>query len=138
MPRFVLLRHECPEDYRSGPHWDLMFEREGSTDEYRLATWSLQQLPQAWSTALGLEPVARSLNPTSATLLADHRAAYLEYEGPISGDRGSVARCAGGEFRWLEEQTALVRIEILPPNPLCSQLELAAQPEPDSWLLKLL
>ena len=25
-------------------------------------------------------------------LLADHRLAYLDYEGPISGGRGSVAR----------------------------------------------
>jgi len=37
-----------------------------------------------------------------ATRLADHRAAYLEHEGEISGGRGRVTRVARGEV-WLVE-----------------------------------
>jgi hypothetical protein len=70
MPRFVILQHDCPE----GPHYDFMVEVEGS-----LRTWSLSEPPTP-----GVECPCR--------LLADHRLAYLDYEGPISGDRGSVTR----------------------------------------------
>jgi hypothetical protein len=28
--------------------------------------------------------------------------AYLDYEGPLSGQRGSVSRVDAGEFRWIE------------------------------------
>ncbi|MEN0110574.1 MAG: hypothetical protein AAF805_07595, partial [Planctomycetota bacterium] len=58
MTRFVLLRHDCPADYRDGPHWDLMLERPGVEREHRLATWSLLKLPRAWATAIGAEPAA--------------------------------------------------------------------------------
>lgn len=34
-----------------------------------------------------------------ATRLADHRAAYLAYEGPVSGGRGVVRRVASGTAR---------------------------------------
>lgn len=30
--------------------------------------------------------------------LADHRLAYLDYEGPVSGGRGNVARWDSGQF----------------------------------------
>lgn len=30
--------------------------------------------------------------------LADHRPAYLDYEGPVSGERGSVERIESGTF----------------------------------------
>jgi len=29
---------------------------------------------------------------------------YLDFEGPVSGDRGSVTRVDGGTFDWLEDQ----------------------------------
>ena len=35
--------------------------------------------------------------------LPNHRRAYLDYEGPISGDRGSVRRVAAGMFELLHE-----------------------------------
>ena len=34
-----------------------------------------------------------------AERIADHRPLYLEYEGPISGDRGAVTRLARGRIR---------------------------------------
>jgi hypothetical protein len=44
-----------------------------------LKTWALSQ-----------EPAERI--EIAAEVLADHRLAYLEYEGPVSGGRGTVAR----------------------------------------------
>jgi hypothetical protein len=41
--------------------------------------------------------------------LADHRYAYLSYQGPISGDRGSVARVAAG---WLDRVQSLAEDQI--------------------------
>jgi hypothetical protein len=83
VPRFVVLRHETPTGYREGPHWDLMLEHEGV-----LRTWALDH----WPVENGC---------TTATRLADHRLAYLDYEGPISGNRGKVARVTQGTFEWL-------------------------------------
>jgi hypothetical protein len=76
MPRFVVLRHDDPR----GEHFDLMLEC-GSA----LKTWALSGPPQA-----GLE--------IECTALADHRLAYLEYQGPISGGRGVVTRWDSGEY----------------------------------------
>lgn len=42
----------------------------------------------------GLRPPAA----LGAERLADHRRVYLEYEGPLSGDRGEVRRVASGTF----------------------------------------
>ena len=75
--RYVVLRHEdIPE-----PHFDLMFETTPGSD---LATWRSDRWPID--------------APTPLVKLADHRPAYLEYEGPISGNRGSVRRVAAGWY----------------------------------------
>jgi len=39
----------------------------------------------------------------TATALPDHRKEYLEYEGPVSGNRGSVKRVDQGKFELIEE-----------------------------------
>ena len=59
-----------------------------------LKTWALPQLPEP-----GLEI------PCDA--LADHRPLYLDYEGPISGGRGTVARWDHGTYRvelWRDDE----------------------------------
>jgi hypothetical protein len=62
------------------PHFDLMFEfAPGSA----LATWRLDQ----W-------PVVHSMK---VERLGDHRREYLDYEGPLTGDRGYVRRVDLGE-----------------------------------------
>jgi hypothetical protein len=81
MSRYVILRHETPSDAPRPAHWDLLLE----TGEV-LTAWALDALPQ-----VGIV--------VEATRLADHRLAYLEYEGPISGNRGTVGRWDSGEFR---------------------------------------
>lgn len=78
MPRFVILTHDWPT-----PHWDLLLE-----DGERLLSWRLLQEPAA-----GTIPAER---------ITDHRPFYLEYEGPVSGDRGSVLHWDAGTFEWLK------------------------------------
>jgi hypothetical protein len=76
--RYVVLRHEGIDD----PHFDLMFEtKRGSA----LATWRSPK----W-------PVDRE---TPIEKIGDHRPAYLEHEGPLTGNRGSVRRVTGGAYR---------------------------------------
>jgi len=85
MPRFVILRHDAP----TGLHFDFMLERGGV-----LATWSMKKPP-----SVGVEQIAERL--------PDHRVAYLDYEGPISGGRGTVSRWEQGtydEVGWDEDR----------------------------------
>jgi hypothetical protein len=76
VPRFVILRHED----RRGVHFDFMLEAAGV-----LKTWSLPRPPE-----IGVEMECEAL--------PDHRIEYLEYEGPISGDRGDVTRWDSGTY----------------------------------------
>ena len=92
MPRFVLLHHVVSPGFRQGTHYDLMLEH-----EEKLLTWALAELPQA------------NLN-VLATQLPDHRLAYLDYEGPVSGDRGEVRRVDEGTFDWIEHGDSQIRI----------------------------
>ena len=73
--RYAILRHEgIPE-----PHYDLMFE---TLPGLALSTWR----SAAW-------PIEA---PTPVRRLKDHRPAFLEFEGELTGHRGHVARVAGG------------------------------------------
>lgn len=53
-----------------------------------LLTW---QLPR--------QPGSTSDLPLTAIRIGDHRLAYLEYEGPVSGDRGFVERVDSGALQ---------------------------------------
>src|SRR5262245_5237740 len=83
MPRFVILEHDFPT-----LHWDFMLEVNGM-----LRTWRLPQPP-----ADEREMVAEALG--------DHRLAYLDYEGPVSNNRGSVKRWDRGEYEAIGEPDA--------------------------------
>ena len=72
-----------------GEHWDLCLEH-GDV----LLTWQLER-----------EPVECPARPIHARRIADHRKAYLDYEGPISGNRGEVRRVHRGSLE-LEQRTA--------------------------------
>jgi len=133
MSRFVLLRHDCPADYRDGPHWDWMLERADDDAEHRLVTWSLLDLPAAWSALLGLPPTGGE--SVEATRLVDHRAAYLDYEGPVSGGRGEVRRLAGGAIEWVESTVDRVVVRIEPPSPLAGVVTLEREAD-SAWRLE--
>lgn len=83
LSRFVLLKHELPPQADGNSHWDLMLE----TGDV-LLTIQLSELP---SGLVGEEMMAKRI--------ADHRPHYLDYEGPISGNRGVVHRLAAGVYR---------------------------------------
>ncbi len=110
MPRYVVLRHECPTDYKPGVHWDFMLEVESV-----LRTWSLPAPPDAAPSG-------------EAESLADHRLAYLDYEGPILGERGSVARWDGGAFTTVSQSAERV-VVILSGTRLRGQATLQREPE---------
>jgi len=103
MPRFVLLRHECPPQMGKPSHWDLMLERGGA-----LWTWRLLRLPAAWHAA-GTAADDGGERSVAATRLADHRLRYLTYEGPLSENRGDVSRVDQGAFEFIsDDEDALV------------------------------
>ena len=111
MPRFVVLQHDGPK----GTHWDFMLER-GAV----LATWSLAQPPD-------------SAPPQTAEALPDHRPAFLEYEGPISGGRGSVSRWDRGTYR-VERQSATELAVALSGEKLTGRALLEQPPDaPGQW-----
>jgi hypothetical protein len=87
--RYVILRHEQIDS----PHFDLMFETSPGS---LLATWR----SDAW-------PITR---PTVLLRLPDHRAHYLEYEGPLSAARGSVRRVESGILTYGSQAPAHVEI----------------------------
>ena len=89
MPRFAILRMKAPQ----GLHWDLLLES-GAV----LRAWALPQPPEP-----GVELAVRGL--------PDHRLLYLDYEGPIAGDRGSVTAWDRGNYRCLRESDTELAIE---------------------------
>ena len=84
MPRYVVLLHKMPPTAVRATHWDFMLE-----DANTLMTWALNG-------ELDEGPALE------AERLADHRNDYLDYEGPVSGDRGSVIRWDAGTFEWID------------------------------------
>lgn len=76
-------------------HFDWMIERSGD-EERRLLTFRVRDRIDLQA-CQGFE----------AERIGDHRAVYLEYEGELSGGRGSVARVAAGEVRAFSEGAAL-------------------------------
>lgn len=103
---FVLLEHRGFGD----THWDLMI----ALLDGPLATWRLAKDP-----TLSL--------PVAAERIGNHRRHYLDYEGPVSGDRGVVRRVDRGPCRivaadverWLVELSGTQlagRFELAPPT----------------------
>jgi len=115
MPRFVILRHDAPR----GLHFDLMLERGGV-----LVTWALAEPPEP-----GLELDAESL--------PDHRIAYLDYEGPVSGGRGSVTRWDRGEFDEIEWSDTRRVVELRGEKLACRATIERVPGGPTQWRLAL-
>lgn len=88
----VILRHDTPD---GGWHFDWMILLESG----RLMTFRIVERPD------------EAGGEFEATRLADHRAAYLEYEGELTGGRGRVTRVARGEVRLVEANDERVVVE---------------------------
>ena len=76
---YVVLHHTGLDQ----PHFDLMFE---STPGSALLTWR--------------SPTWPIIAATQTQRIDDHRRDYLQYEGPVSRNRGVVARVAQGNFQF--------------------------------------
>ena len=81
--RYAVLQH----DGVLPPHFDLMFETDPRS---LLSTWRSQTWP--------------ILSSTPLLKVADHRREFLTFEGPLTGNRGSVTRVISGYYR-LERPT---------------------------------
>jgi hypothetical protein len=86
MPRFVILEHDHPS-----LHWDLMLE-----SGEKLRTWRLIAPPEKDNPEIEAEPSF------------DHRLVYLDYEGPVSGNRGHVHRWDHGIYDVIQEAGGLL------------------------------
>lgn len=85
MPRFVVLEHDWPVS-----HLDLFLEAGDAL--------------QAWRLPADFSPETQSVIYPNTP----HRLHYLDYEGAVSGDRGSVKRWDIGSYEWCDHaRTAL-------------------------------
>ena|SRR2546425_5991701 len=82
MPGYVILEHDWPTR-----HWDFMLEIGDTLETWRLPT-----------------PPAANVK-ISAEKTFDHRLMYLDYEGPVSAGRGSVARWDAGSYELIVEES---------------------------------
>jgi hypothetical protein len=90
--RYVILHHtQIPE-----PHYDIMIETD---PQGPLMTWR--------------SPVWPIAEETNLIQLKEHRRDYLTYEGPVSNDRGVVARIGQGtcEIEWITRHDLIVKFE---------------------------
>ena len=81
MPRFAVLYHDWP-----APHFDFLLENEAALLTWRLSAWPVPRCD------------ADPFQPVHAERIGDHRSIYLDYEGPVSQNRGSVRRIDSGTF----------------------------------------
>jgi DNA polymerase ligase (LigD)-like protein len=115
MPRYVILIHDFPF-----VHWDLLVEQ-GET----LRSWRLLESPARW--ILATTPPA-----LPAESIPDHRLAYLDFEGPVSGERGRVARWDAGKFERIEQTDDHVRLR-LHGEQLCGELTIDRTENSPLW-----
>lgn len=87
MPRFAILEHDWPT-----PHWDFLLESGPVLRSWRLLS----------------EPTVGVAVPVEKN--AVHRLLYLDYEGPVSGDRGTVSRWDSGIFEWIIDGTESIEV----------------------------
>ncbi len=114
--RYAILHHQD----RAGEHWDFLIEQRTA-----LATWKFPD-----------DPTAPDALPMEGTRIADHRKVYLDYEGPVRGDRGHVQRVDRGACDILEAGEAAWRFE-LRGGRLGGRFTLrACGAEPDHWRLE--
>ena len=109
-----------PADSGRDDHWDFMLEVDDG-----LATWEIS------------EPIEEN-KLLAATRLADHRKHYLDYEGPVSGNRGEVARWDFGEYQTISRHEIGWTVELYGQR-LKGRVSLSlSNPATQRWLISLL
>lgn len=89
MPRFVVLTHDWPV-----LHWDFLVEAGDALHAWRLLS----------------EPRADHDIPAEPNF--PHRPLYLDYEGPLSGGRGTVSRWDFGTCDWRADDAGGAELEL--------------------------
>ena len=108
---FVVLRHDGVDE----PHFDFLFDNEGVGEHRGLIAFRVPNWP--------------IVSRVEVQKLRNHRVAYLTYEGPISGDRGSVLRVDEGRLEWRQAQDGFV-VRFHPPH----RGGLLLRPSGESWI----
>ena len=113
--QFVILEHTVPVGGDRSDHWDVMLESPNG-----LLTWASPPFPAG-------------ILKWEVTPLPVHRAMYLDYEGPISGNRGYVRRFDRGEFRTQDRQLRAVMLECV-GHVLQGQMLFEVHPNGRVWI----
>lgn len=112
--RFVILHHfGCGR-----PHWDFMLEQDES-----LATWKVYH---------DLLEVGKE--EWELLRIGDHRPAYLDYEGAVSGRRGEVRRVCSGTYALHEKKSQAWMIRLRSAE-LAGEFELR-EADGERWLMR--
>ena len=118
MARFVVLFHQTSGSQSRGDHWDLMFQS-GTV----LRTWALVGEPR----------LGRAID---ARALPDHRLRYLDYEGPVGGDRGRVTRWDAGEYSINAENEGRLEATLAGERLKCRISLVRNDASPDDWQVR--
>jgi len=65
-----------------------------------------------WTWQLFSDPTTAGDVAIEAVRIGDHRLHYLDYEGPVSGNRGQVRRADRGSVRHETRESGFVRLEL--------------------------
>jgi len=114
MPRFAILIHDHPF-----LHWDFLLEEDAGC-----RTWRLLNDPESASDGIKAES------------LPLHRLMYLDYEGPVSGGRGTVVQWDRGTFVWRVNEPAVC--EMILSGTRWQGLFRLEKTQDQSWTVKAL
>jgi hypothetical protein len=120
MFRFVVLLHETPPGADRVTHWDFMLE---SGDVLR--TWALTEQPRVGTRI-------------EAVSLADHRLAYLDYEGPVTRNRGTVTRWDAGQYSIEQETAGRINLRLHGTRLQCRAVLTCHETTRGIWCLELI
>jgi hypothetical protein len=119
MPRFVILEHSGTATYKPGVHWDLLIEW-GET----LLAWEL------------LAPLNISA-AQSVAQLPNHRQIYLDFEGELTDNRGSVQQWDKGNYSLVNNSDAEFTFQI-DGKRVCGTMKLKRESQSTTtWQLTL-
>lgn len=122
MSQTVILIHTLPNE---PSHFDWLIDQPEINSEHRLLSFRCQYRPDT---------------PSSSTQLVkhlpDHRSAYLNYEGPVSNNRGSVHRIAVGSIIELVKSAHSISILIQWDSNRNHYMLSKSAPNSNLWQLK--
>ncbi len=117
MVRWALLRHDLPD---SSWHYDWLIDRvswwhrPGGADRCAGAPDLDPDACDLFAFRVPVRPDIATIDRFDAVRLPDHRRLYLDYEGPLTNNRGSVRRVASGLCTWSQPMPGRLDVHIEP------------------------